>query len=51
MTLEPGDVIATGTTAGIGAARTPPWWMRPGDMVRVGIEGIGEMENPVVAEA
>lgn len=51
MTLEPGDVIATGTPAGIGAARTPPRWLRPGDIVRVEIEGIGVLENPVVAEA
>jgi 2-keto-4-pentenoate hydratase/2-oxohepta-3-ene-1,7-dioic acid hydratase in catechol pathway len=51
MTLEPGDVIATGTPAGIGAARTPPRWLRPGDVVRVEIEGIGVLENPVVAEA
>jgi len=51
MTLEPGDVIATGTPAGIGAARTPPRWLRPGDIVRVQVEGIGVLENPVVAEA
>jgi acylpyruvate hydrolase len=51
MTLEPGDVIATGTPAGIGALRTPPRWLRPGDVVQVEIEGIGVLENPVVAEA
>ena len=50
MTLEPGDVIATGTPAGIGAARTPPRWLRPGDVVRIEIERIGVLENPVVAE-
>ena len=50
MTLEPGDVIATGTPSGIGAARTPPRWLRPGDVVRVEIEGVGTLENPVVAE-
>ena len=50
MTLEPGDVIATGTPAGIGAARTPPRWLRPGDVVRVEIEKIGTLENPVVTE-
>jgi acylpyruvate hydrolase len=51
MTLEPGDVIATGTPAGIGAARTPPRWLRPGDVVRVEIERVGVLENPVVAES
>lgn len=51
MTLEPGDVIATGTPAGIGAARTPPRWLRPGDVVRVEIEKVGVLKNPVVAEA
>jgi 2-keto-4-pentenoate hydratase/2-oxohepta-3-ene-1,7-dioic acid hydratase in catechol pathway len=51
MTLEPGDVIATGTPAGIGAARTPPRWLRPGDVVQVEIEGIGTLENPVIFRA
>jgi 2-keto-4-pentenoate hydratase/2-oxohepta-3-ene-1,7-dioic acid hydratase in catechol pathway len=51
MTLEPGDVIATGTPPGIGAARTPPRWLRPGDVVRVEIEKIGVLENPVAAES
>jgi 2-keto-4-pentenoate hydratase/2-oxohepta-3-ene-1,7-dioic acid hydratase in catechol pathway len=51
MTLEPGDVIATGTPAGIGGARKPPRWLRPGEVVRVEIERIGVLENPVVAEA
>ena len=51
MTLEPGDVIATGTPAGIGAARTPPRWLRPGDVVRVEIEMVGVLENPVLFEA
>ena len=49
MTLEPGDVIATGTPAGIGAARTPPRWLRPGDVVRIEIEKVGVLENVVVA--
>ena len=49
MTLEPGDVIATGTPAGVGAARKPPRWLRPGDVVRVTIDGLGTLENPVVA--
>jgi len=51
MTLDPGDVIATGTPAGVGMARTPPRWLRPGDVVRVEIDGIGVLENPVIAEA
>lgn len=48
-TLEPGDVILTGTPAGVGAGREPPEWLRPGDVVRVEIEGLGAIENPVVA--
>ena len=51
MTLEPGDIIATGTPAGIGAARTPPRWLRTGDVVRIEIDGVGVLENPVVVEA
>jgi 2-keto-4-pentenoate hydratase/2-oxohepta-3-ene-1,7-dioic acid hydratase in catechol pathway len=50
MTLDPGDVIATGTPGGIGGARTPPRWLRPGEVVRVEIERIGVLENPIVAE-
>jgi 2-keto-4-pentenoate hydratase/2-oxohepta-3-ene-1,7-dioic acid hydratase in catechol pathway len=50
FTLEPGDVIATGTPAGVGMARQPPVWLRPGDTVRVEIGGVGVLENPVVAE-
>ncbi|HDR9586014.1 TPA: fumarylacetoacetate hydrolase family protein [Burkholderia stabilis] len=49
MTLEPGDVLATGTPAGIGAARRPPLFLSPGDVVRMQIEGIGEIENRVTA--
>jgi len=49
MTLHPGDVLATGTPAGIGAARHPPRFLLPGDIVRMQIEGIGEIENRVVA--
>jgi 2-keto-4-pentenoate hydratase/2-oxohepta-3-ene-1,7-dioic acid hydratase in catechol pathway len=47
MTLEPGDLIATGTPAGIGAARTPPRWLRSGDVVRIEVEKVGVLENPV----
>ena len=50
FTLEPGDIIATGTPAGVGFARTPPRYLKPGDECRVRVEGIGELVNPVVAE-
>ncbi|MDQ6941008.1 MAG: fumarylacetoacetate hydrolase family protein [Candidatus Eremiobacteraeota bacterium] len=49
MTLEPGDIVATGTPAGVGTSRTPKRWIRPGERVRVEIEGIGALENPAVA--
>jgi 2,4-didehydro-3-deoxy-L-rhamnonate hydrolase len=49
MTLEPGDLIATGTPPGVGFARTPPVWLRDGDEVSVEIEGIGTLTNPVRA--
>jgi len=48
ITLEPGDVIATGTPAGVGVFRTPPVFLEPGDRVRCEIEGIGSVENPIV---
>jgi acylpyruvate hydrolase len=48
MTLEPGDIVATGTPAGVGTSREPKRWLRPGERVRVEIEGIGALENPVV---
>lgn len=48
--LSPGDVIATGTPEGVGLGRTPPLWMKPGDVVEVEISGIGTLRNPVVAE-
>ncbi|MCS7025237.1 MAG: fumarylacetoacetate hydrolase family protein [Bryobacteraceae bacterium] len=50
-TLEPGDVITTGTPGGVGFARKPPRFLRPGDEVTVAVEGLGELTNPVVAEA
>lgn len=50
ITLEPGDIIATGTPSGVGVARNPQVFLRPGDEVAVKIEGIGEMVNPVKAE-
>lgn len=48
--LRPGDLIATGTPSGVGARRTPPLWMRPGDRVEVEISGIGVLANDVVKE-
>ncbi len=51
MTLLPGDVIATGTPPGVGYVRRPPVYLRPGDVVRIEVEGIGVLENPVVAES
>jgi len=50
MTLEPGDVIITGTPAGVGFARKPPLWMKPGDVCEIEIEGIGILRNPVVQQ-
>jgi len=49
-TLQPGDVIATGTPAGVGFARNPPVWLQPGDVIEITIEGIGTIRNRVVAE-
>jgi 2-keto-4-pentenoate hydratase/2-oxohepta-3-ene-1,7-dioic acid hydratase in catechol pathway len=49
ITLEPGDLIATGTPAGVGAFRDPPLFMRAGDQITIEIEGIGSLTNPVVA--
>jgi acylpyruvate hydrolase len=51
MTLEPGDLIATGTPGGVGAARNPKRFLKPGERVRIEIERLGILENPVVAEA
>ncbi len=51
MTLLPGDLIATGTPAGVGVARTPPRFLRPGDTVRVEITGLPVLTNRVVAAA
>jgi 2-keto-4-pentenoate hydratase/2-oxohepta-3-ene-1,7-dioic acid hydratase in catechol pathway len=48
ITLDPGDIISTGTPAGVGAFRDPPVFLQSGDRVRIEIEGIGSVENPVV---
>jgi 2-keto-4-pentenoate hydratase/2-oxohepta-3-ene-1,7-dioic acid hydratase in catechol pathway len=50
MTLEPGDVIITGTPPGVGMARDPQLWMKPGDEVIIEVEGLGALTNPVEAE-
>jgi len=49
LTLEPGDLIATGTPAGVGFTREPPVYLRPGDEVTVEIDGLGALVNPVAA--
>jgi 2-keto-4-pentenoate hydratase/2-oxohepta-3-ene-1,7-dioic acid hydratase in catechol pathway len=49
MTLEPGDVISTGTPEGVGFARNPPEWMKPGDLLETEVQGIGVMRNPIGA--
>lgn len=51
MTLEPGDIIVTGTPSGVGYARTPPVFMQQGDVCEVEVEGIGTLRNPVMDEA
>jgi acylpyruvate hydrolase len=50
LTLDPGDVISMGTPAGVGQARTPPLWMKPGDTIEVEIERIGVLRNTIIAE-
>jgi acylpyruvate hydrolase len=50
MTLEPGDVIFTGTPSGVGHARKPPVWMKAGDTCEIEIEGIGTLSNPIADE-
>jgi len=50
LTLRPGDLVATGTPGGVGAARTPPVFLRPGQVVEVAVEGVGSLVNRFVAE-
>jgi 2-keto-4-pentenoate hydratase/2-oxohepta-3-ene-1,7-dioic acid hydratase in catechol pathway len=50
VTLDPGDIIVTGTPSGVGVFRDPPLFMEPGDVVRVEIEGIGSLTNPIADE-
>ena len=49
ITLEPGDIIATGTPEGVGAGRDPQEWLWPGDVIECGVENIGQLRHPVVA--
>lgn len=49
ITLEPGDLILTGTPAGVGAFREPKVWLQPGDEITIEIDGIGSITNPVLA--
>jgi 2-keto-4-pentenoate hydratase/2-oxohepta-3-ene-1,7-dioic acid hydratase in catechol pathway len=51
MTLEPGDVVSTGTPPGVGFARKPPIFLQPGDDVVIKVERLGELRNPVVKTA
>ncbi|MGD8165932.1 fumarylacetoacetate hydrolase family protein [Herbiconiux sp. P16] len=49
LTLRPGDVIVTGTPEGVGYARTPPWFLQPGDVVEIEVERLGVLSTPIVA--
>lgn len=51
FTLLPGTVVLTGTPAGVGVARTPPVFLRPGDVIEIEVEGIGVLRNPIMAES
>ena len=51
ITLSPGDVIVSGTPAGVGLARKPPLWMKPGDICEVAVERLGRLVNPIAQEA
>lgn len=50
FTLHPGDLIVTGTPGGVGLARKPPLWMKPGDVCTVSSKELGELRNPIIAE-
>jgi 2-keto-4-pentenoate hydratase/2-oxohepta-3-ene-1,7-dioic acid hydratase in catechol pathway len=49
--LRPGDILATGTPGGVGAAKTPPLWMTAGDVCEVSLPAIGVLSNPIIAES
>ena len=48
MTLDPGDIILTGTPEGVGAGRDPQEWMWPGDVITAHVDGIGSITNPII---
>lgn len=50
FTLRPGDIVATGTPSGVGYARTPPWFLRPGDVVTVEVDKLGRISTPIRGE-
>jgi 2-keto-4-pentenoate hydratase/2-oxohepta-3-ene-1,7-dioic acid hydratase in catechol pathway len=50
LTLTPGDIIVTGTPGGVGLARKPPLWMKPGDECVITSAQLGTLRNPIVAE-
>ena len=50
FTLEPGDIVATGTPSGVGIGMKPPRLLKNGDVVRIEIDGIGSIENPIIDE-
>jgi 2-keto-4-pentenoate hydratase/2-oxohepta-3-ene-1,7-dioic acid hydratase in catechol pathway len=51
MSLQPGDIISTGTPPGVGMGQRPPLYLRPGDTMELGVEGLGVQRQTVVAEA
>ena len=51
MTLNPGDLLFTGTPAGVGAGRTPPVFLQDGDQIEIAISRLGTLQNPVIAES
>ena len=51
MTLMPGDIVSTGTPPGVGMGQTPPTYLKPGDVVTLGVEGLGVQRQSVVAQS
>lgn len=49
MTLEPGDIIATGTPAGVGNGFKPPRFLKPGDHIEITVEGVGQLSNTIMS--
>ena len=49
MSLQPGDIISTGTPPGVGMGKTPPLYLKPGDTMKLGIEGLGEQSQKTVS--